>query len=88
MALDLTLNGDILEVKETLMGWTDTRISYWYYDIKKWLKSLNGRHGDKAILPMLDGDIAWVRNHYLPRVGIQNEPIATMGAHHGSVGSV
>ena len=68
MALELKLEGNVLEVKETLMGWTDTRVSYWYYDVKNWLKSLNGRLGDKCVLPMNSGDRAWVETYYLPKV--------------------
>lgn len=77
MALDFKLTGDILEVKETICGWRDTKVSYWYYDIKNWMVSSHGRKGDKPDRHCTDSCIAWCRQHYLPRVGIQNQPIAT-----------
>ena len=77
MALEFKLNGDILEVNEILMGWHDTKVSYWYYDIRNWMVSSFGRKGDKPDRHCTDESIAWVRKHYLPRVGIQNQPIAT-----------
>lgn len=69
MALELRLEGDILEIKETICGWTGTRISFWYCDIRNWVVSSHGKKGDKPDRPMTDGQIAWVKRHYLPKIG-------------------
>lgn len=77
MALEFKLTGNILEVKETLMSVFDTKVSYWYYDIDKWMVSSHGKKDDKPDRHCTDSCIALVRAYYLPRVGIQNQPIAT-----------
>lgn len=69
MALELRLEGDILEIKETICGWAGTRISFWYYNIRNWTVSSHGKKGDKPDRPMDEGQIAWVQKHYLPKVG-------------------
>lgn len=69
MALQYKLEGNILEVKETLMSFHDTRVSYWYYDIDKWLVSRFGKRGEAPVQPMDQSAIEWVKKHYLPKVG-------------------
>lgn len=69
MALRIRLEGDILEVKSTIIGWKTTVIQYWYYDIRNWTVSSHGKKGDKPDRPMDEGQIAWVQKHYLPKVG-------------------
>lgn len=82
MALEFKLTGTVLEVKETLYSLFNTKEFYWYYDIQAWTRSLHGREGDVPVQPCTDSDIAWVRKHYLPHVGIQNKPIETAGENH------
>lgn len=72
MALQFRLEGDILEVTETLMSFHNTRVSYWYYDIKRWLVSSFGKQGDRPDRVMCSGQIEWVRKYYLPHVKPHN----------------
>lgn len=69
MALQYKLEGNILEVKETLMSFHETRVSYCYYDIDKWLVSRFGKRGEVPVHPMAPSAIEWVKKHYLPKVG-------------------
>ena len=62
------LEGDILEVKEALMSFTSTKVSYWYYDIKNWRKSSHGKANDPCDRVMSASDIAWVEKYYIPKV--------------------
>lgn len=68
MALEFKLTGDVLEVKEVIYGWNDTRVSYWYYNINAWMRSVTGKKGAAIVQSMTDEEIAWVRQHYLSKV--------------------
>lgn len=68
MALSFKLEGDILEVTENLYGWKRTITSYWYYNIKTWMKSSHGKQNDVPDRVMSQEDIDWVRKYYLPKV--------------------
>lgn len=83
MALEFKLTGTVLEIKETLHSFFDTKVSYWYYDIQAWTRSLHGKKGDAPVQPCTDSCIAWVRKHYLPHVGIYDRPMTTAGENHG-----
>jgi len=59
---------NILEVKETVHGFTETRTQYWYYDIQNWIKSSHGRKNDSPDRIMNESDIEWVKKYYLPKI--------------------
>ena len=65
--LSFKLEGDILEVKEEIMGFSKTKTSYWYYDIVNWMNNANGK---RSPLDMKDSPemIKWVKENYLPKV--------------------
>ena len=79
MALSFRLSGDVLEVVESLFSWSDTKTTYWYYDIANWTVSSFGRKGDKPDRPMTEGSKSWVRKYYLPKVGIHTSIIDNTG---------
>lgn len=56
----------ILEVQEHLMGWTDTKITYWYYDTKKYLVNQRGQQNETPTEPMNESSIKWLHDHHLP----------------------
>lgn len=66
MSLEFKLTGDVLEVKETLPGIAGTRVKYWYYDLRTWMKSSNGKQGDIPDRIMDEAGIRWVKDYYLP----------------------
>ena len=66
--LEFKISGDILEVKETIIGFTISSYSYWYYNIKEWTCSLNGYKNEQPSKPMTTEGIEWVRKHYLPKI--------------------
>lgn len=68
--LSYELNGDILCVKETLMSFKETKVSYWYYDTKNWLKNANGKKNEALTLQMDQSSIDWVKKYYFPKVGL------------------
>lgn len=68
MALSFKLNGNVLEVQEKLVSYNSTRIQYWYYDIKDWLVSSNGKQGETPTRPMMQSSIDWVKKYYIPKV--------------------
>ena len=65
--LPFKLEGDILEVKEEIMGFRDTKTSYWHYDIVNWMDNANGKREplDRKVSPEM---IDWVKENYLPKV--------------------
>ena len=65
MALKLKLEGDILEVTEITMSANETRKFSWFYNIKTWEYR---EQGHDHFWPMDDGQIDWVKKHYLPKV--------------------
>jgi hypothetical protein len=67
--LDFKLNGNILEVKETIYGSVD-RISYWYYDIEKWVVSTTGKKDETPSIPMTKNSVWWCKRYHLPKVGV------------------
>jgi hypothetical protein len=68
--LSFKLDGDILEVREDILSFTDTQTTYFYYDIKNWLVSRYGKKNDKPTEPCNKQSIDWVKKYYLPKVGI------------------
>lgn len=66
--LEFKMSGDILEVKETVMGFTRSSYSYWYYDIKKWTCSLTGYKNERPSRSMTENDINWVKKYYLFKI--------------------
>jgi hypothetical protein len=68
MNLEYKLTGDILEVTETIHSFTKTDRTYWYFNIKTWMRSQHGRKNDSADYPMDQGSIDSVQKYYLPKV--------------------
>lgn len=68
MALSFKLEGDVLEVTETIFACGEVATNYWYYNIKTWVKSSYGDRGDVPDRVMSQADIDWVRKYYLPKV--------------------
>jgi len=66
--LEYKLNGDILEVKQTIFSFTKTSREYWYYNIRDWKKSSTGQKNDIPRQSMTQEDIEWVKRFYLPMV--------------------
>jgi hypothetical protein len=63
----------ILEVTETLHSFTDTKVSYCYYDLLHKRKSSTGKRYSVPDIPMSDNDLKWVETYYLPKVGVTFE---------------
>jgi len=66
--LSYKLDGDILEVKETIHGFNNSKVTYFYYDIKNWKKSSTGKKDSKPDRDMIQADIDWVKKYYIPKV--------------------
>ena len=76
--LELRLEGDILQVKETIMGFSKDRVSYWHYDIKNWMDNANGKR-EPLDKKMSQGSIDWVKKYYLPVLANSNYWTTNMG---------
>lgn len=68
MGLSFKLEGDVLEIHQTIHTWNKTHHQFWYYNIRTWMVSSHGRKGDTPDRLMSESDIAWVKEHYLPKV--------------------
>ena len=66
--LSFKLNGDILEVVQTLNSWARTDREFWYYNIKSWMKSITGQENSEIVQVMDAPQIEWVKKYYLPKV--------------------
>lgn len=69
-----------LEVKETMMSWTNDRITYWYYDTEKWLKTRAGKEGDTPDQVCTKADIDWATRHYLPKLLDAQKPAPVLNS--------
>lgn len=72
--LHISLSGPILSVTETLLGFTSTKVTYWYHNIETWERSVLGRKDETPSQPMSETQIAWVKRHYLPRAFFPEVP--------------
>ena len=66
--LTFKLTDNILEVKETMHSWNESKYSYWYYDIVNWRKSSNGKENDPINTDMTEMDTIWVKKYYISKV--------------------
>ena len=71
--IDLTLNGNILELKETQHRWGDTIINFWYRDLTTWQVSSKGMKNDTPDRDMTPAGIQWMVDHFLPKVMTHDE---------------
>lgn len=62
------ISENVIEVKETLMGFTNTKYSFWYYDIKNWLVSSHGKENDVPDRVMTESGIDWCKKYYIPKI--------------------
>ena len=72
--LAFNLDGDVLEVCETMFSATTTTRRYFYYNLRTKMVSSHGRKGDVPDRQMDAGQETWVRIHYLPKVGLKDFP--------------
>lgn len=77
--LTCKLDGDILEVTERIMSFSDTKVTYWYYDVKNWLRSRTGKQDELPTETMPAENIAWVEKYYLPKARESHKsPVLTL----------
>jgi hypothetical protein len=62
------ISSDVLEVKEQIHNFRDTKTSYWYTNFKEWKQSSFGKQNDKCDRDMTPESIAWCKKYYLPKV--------------------
>jgi hypothetical protein len=68
--LEFKLIGSVLTVIERLYSFTETRTSFWYYNIDTWCKNRNGKENEPMDFQCDQGTIDWVRKYYFPKVGL------------------
>ena len=75
MALDIKwiIPNQLLEVKETIIGWHDTQITYSQYDLVAKTKQVIG----SRVYPMSDRDMKWVQKYYVPKA---NEKLSNVSS--------
>lgn len=67
--LNITLHGNILQVEEVIMSFTDTLRQVWSYDFEhgvQWEGVYNGEQKHKIILT--EGKVLWAGKHWLSKV--------------------
>jgi len=65
--LEINLCGNFMEVKESIHGFNRTKITYWYYDINNWIKSIKGERNEIPSQKMTINEINWVKKYYIPK---------------------
>lgn len=70
MALDISLDGNVLHIVESRLSFDKTEIRHWYKDILNWRQSSCGRKGGPIDRDMTPESIAWTKQYHLPKVGI------------------
>ena len=62
---------EVIEVKQVLMSWSKTDVSFVYFDIKNWKKSdVYEISTDSPVMvyDMVEEGIKWVEMFYLPKI--------------------
>lgn len=72
--LTFNLDGDVLEVREDMFGPRDTMTRYWYYNLRTRMGSRHGKRGDIPDYPLDRAAQAWIKTHYLPKIGLKDFP--------------
>ncbi len=67
------LSNGHLQVIETTHSWTDTKRSYWYFDLEKGLKSLVGKEGETPTARMTNSQLLEARKLYVPTAERQKD---------------
>lgn len=68
MALFISEKDGVIEVRAELYSFTETEISWFYYDLQKRLVSSNGRQGDVPDRLMDDASYDWAVKYYVPKI--------------------
>ncbi len=63
MALTATLDGTVVHVVQTTMGFKRTFVEHWYYDLATLKRSSFGRLGDPCDRPMEPLALDWYRKY-------------------------
>lgn len=65
MALDIKwiIPNQLLEVKETLIGWNDTSVKIVHYNLVAKTSQVLG----SKVYPMTDSSMEWVQKYYVPK---------------------
>ena len=67
--LQFKLSDDgVLEVIENQMSAKKTKVTYWYFNLRIWVKSQLGVKDEPPSQVMTQEQIDWVRKHYVPKV--------------------
>lgn len=66
--LTISQTGDVIEVVESIHGWTHTKRTYWYYNLTTNMQSSRGVKDDVLDRPMNKVEVDWVKKHYIPRL--------------------
>lgn len=75
MALDIKwiIPNQLLEVKETLIGWHDTKVQVVHYDLVAKTSQVIG----SKVYPMTDRVMEWVQKYYVPKA---NEKLSNVSS--------
>jgi hypothetical protein len=59
---------NIIEIKESILSFVDTKTTYWYIDTERWLSSYIGKQDEIPTWPMSEKQIEWAKKYYLPKI--------------------
>ena len=66
MALFVSMKEGVLVVRDELLSFDGTQVSWWYHDLENRTSSSDGKEGGELDRPMDDDAYAWIAMHYLP----------------------
>lgn len=58
----------VLEVIDSQLSFKSTKVTYWYFNLRIWVKSKLGVKDEPPSERMTQEQIDWVRKHYVPKV--------------------
>lgn len=68
MPLYISEKKGVMEVREEIFSFRDTKTSWFYYDMQNRMMSIHGRQGDKPDRPMDQSSYDWAVKHYVPKI--------------------
>lgn len=60
--------GDIVEITEIIMSFTEDKKSYWYHDLKNWRVSSTGKKNSPIDKDMTPSEIEYFKKYHLPKI--------------------
>lgn len=64
----VTKQGDVYCVEDRTLTFTETKVTYYYFNLVTKRRSITGKIGADLCIDMSESDIAWAERNFVPKV--------------------